>query len=564
MIRISFSILFILFIKWLPAQLVWSETKLAFKDINWFNYATSYAGDDQSLKPTLITAIPYNGVYAYFENAWKSQQIIIDSLLFNFNTALNDNSLQFSTYDSSEVYFLAPGIFSNNAIDYEYRIILNGKTVVKPWTAISQFADNSFQLNNFKKGMAFLGGYKTTWNNLLIAQLRRKGIDTILSFSAVFWEEIKPAILNIYTSGELNGFLARLKKSWDHSLTNEERKKWQSLYSKDEIDSTNFLPKKLILAANDNNIIFFLQGDIYKKEALEYQLQKDKRTHTDWKSNDYDNNLIWLQNLSPGEYRLNIRYHSQRHNITSYPFRIKSFWHQHILARIVFITFAGLLFLLVYRLWKQKKISINEKLKKEKLDVQLKALRAQLNPHFIFNALGSIQGLINNNQIDTANYYLTEFSTLLRESLKNKDAEYVPLSKEIQLLETYLSLEQLRFHFQYTISIEDSIPANEIEIPFLLIQPLVENAIKHGAGPLYENGLVEIYFSSNNKDFRIAIVDNGKGYETSSLSKGFGINLVKERITLLNESLSNQKINLSFESNQSNRTSIQLVFENWF
>ncbi len=564
MIRILFSIFFILLVKCLPAQEVWSESALAFKDINWFNYATSYAGDNEPSKPTIVTAIPYNGVYTYFDNTWKLQRITIDSSLFNFNKALTDNSLQFSTYDSSEVYFLAPGIFSNNAINYEYRIILNGKTVVKPWTAISQFADNSFQLNNFKKGMAFLGGYKTTWNNLLIVQIRNKTVDSVLSFSAVTWEEIKPALLNIYPSGELNGFLARLKKSWDNSLTREEQKKWQSFYSKEEIDPITYLPKKLILPGSNNNIIFYLQGDIYKKEALEYQLQKDSKTKTEWKSNDFDNNLIWLQNLSPGEYLLNIRYRSQRQNITSYPFRIKSFWYQHPVARIVFLALASLLPFLVYRFWKQKKISAAEKSKKEKLDVQLKALRAQLNPHFIFNALGSIQGLINNNQIDTANYYLTEFSTLLRESLKNKDEEYVPLSKEVQLLETYLSLEQLRFHFKYTISVQDSLPANEIEIPSLLIQPLVENAIKHGAGPLYEKGIVEIHFSINKSDFRISIVDNGSGYAVSSPSNGFGINLVKERIMLLNESLSNQKIHLSFESNKINHTSVQLIFENWF
>ncbi|MFM9910383.1 MAG: sensor histidine kinase, partial [Chitinophagaceae bacterium] len=561
---ILFSIFFILLVKCLPAQVVWSESDLAFKDINWFNYATSYAGVDEPAKPTIVTAIPYNGVYTYFDNTWKPQRITIDSSLFNFNPGLIDNSLQFSTYDSSDVYFLAPGIYSNNAINYEYRIILNGQTVVKPWTAITRFADNSFQLNNFKKGMAFLGGYKTTWNNLLIAQIRNKTVDSILSFSAVTWEEIKPALLNIYPSGELNGFLARLKKSWDNSLTREEQKKWQSVYSKEEIDPFTHLPKKLILPGSNNNIIFYLQGDIYKKEALEYQLEKDSKIKTKWKSNDFDNNLIWLQNLSPGEYLLNIRYGSQRHNTISYPFRIKPFWYQRPVTRMIFVILAGLLFFLIYRLWKQKQITRSEKLKKEKLHTQLKSLRAQLNPHFVFNALGSIQGLINNNQIDNANHYLTEFSSLLRESLKNKDAENVPLSEEVKLLETYLSLEQLRFHFKYTISVQDSLPANEIEIPSLLIQPLVENAIKHGAGPLYEKGVVEIHFSINKSDFRISIVDNGSGYAASSPSNGFGINLVKERIMLLNESLSNQKIHLSFESNKINHTSVQLIFENWF
>lgn len=562
--KILFIIPFIFFTVWVKSQPRWSSDSTPFGSIDWYNYATSYAGnDDQSPTPTIVTAIPYNGVYTYFDNGISNTNFSIDSSLFCFTPSLIENSRQYDTYDSAAIYFLVPGIFSANASEYEYRLLLNGKEIIKPWTAITQFADTGFQLNAFKKGMAFLGGYRTVWGNFLVAQVRKKNSRDILSFSVVNWQPVKPVILNIYKADELNGFLARLKKNYDYSLSSKEKKKWQSQYKPEEIDSFTFLPRKLILPETDDNIVFFLQSDIYKKEALEYQLVKNDMIYTGWRPNDFDNNLIWLKNLHPGEYILQIRYRSQRHNITSYPFYIEPAWYRHPLLKIGIGALAGFILFLLFRFWNQKKNIVAEKLKKEKLALELKALRAQLNPHFIFNALSSIQGLVNKNDIAGANHYLTEFSSLLRESLKNKDAEYLPLDKELQLLETYLRLEQMRFRFQYTITVSGNITSSEIEIPSLLIQPLVENAIKHGAGPKNENGSIQIRVFAEQKNLVITIADNGTGFSISGSSKGYGLLLVKERIELLNKSLHSQQIDLSIESNTGSPTTARFTFVNW-
>ena len=133
------------------------------------------------------------------------------------------------------------------------------------------------------------------------------------------------------------------------------------------------------------------------------------------------------------------------------------------------------------------------RLNKEKLEVSLQSIRSQLNPHFIFNALNSIQALINKNDTDVANKYLSDFSSLLRESLQYNDRVYIPLDIEKQMLDTYLRLEQLRFQFAYSISCSNENLANT-EIPSLLIQPLVENAVKHGISGLHEKGKIEIVF----------------------------------------------------------------------
>lgn len=354
-----------------------------------------------------------------------------------------------------------------------------------------------------------------------------------------------------------------MKKPYDFSVSKEELNKWKLLYKPGELDSANGLPKKLLLNATEDNIIFYLEGNIYKKEALEYQLVKNGKVNSNWKPNDFDNNFIWLKNLTPGDYELQMRFRSQRHNVTSYPFFIKPQWYQTIAFKTGVFLFIGLIAFLLFRLRKQQQKTAFEKNRKEKLHLELKALRSQLNPHFVFNALGSIQGLMNKNEPDAANHYLTEFSSLLRESLKNKDAEYVPLQKELKILDTYIKLEQLRFRFKYTVTVAEDAALNDVEIPSLLIQPLVENAIKHGAGPKYENGLLQIKFSTSNRNLLIDIADNGNGFDTTEINNGFGLKLVKERIQLLNDSFNGQQIQLSFNSQDKVSTVVHLIFKNW-
>ena len=133
------------------------------------------------------------------------------------------------------------------------------------------------------------------------------------------------------------------------------------------------------------------------------------------------------------------------------------------------------------------------------LQIEQKVIRAQLNPHFTFNALSSIQSLMNQNKIEEANYYFTEFGSLLRTSLHNNEKEMLPLQIELQTLEQYITLEQLRFGFAYKIDVAKNINTSTIEVPLLLLQPLVENAIKHGISNLQNDGQisVEVYIRTN-------------------------------------------------------------------
>ena len=107
-------------------------------------------------------------------------------------------------------------------------------------------------------------------------------------------------------------------------------------------------------------------------------------------------------------------------------------------------------------------------------ELELRAIRSQMNPHFIFNALSSIQNLINRSANQEANKYLIDFSRLLRKVLATSEKKLVPLSDEIEQLQLYLKLEQLRFPFSYSLTVDNNIEPDAIEIPGMLIQPFVE------------------------------------------------------------------------------------------
>ncbi|HVX50313.1 MAG TPA: histidine kinase, partial [Chitinophagaceae bacterium] len=202
--------------------------------------------------------------------------------------------------------------------------------------------------------------------------------------------------------------------------------------------------------------------------------------------------------------------------------------------------------------------------KKARLGLELKALHAQLNPHFVFNALSSIQGLINKNNIAGANKYLSKFGALMRSSLEAGEKDLISLDKEIEALETYLSLEQLRFGFKYAIHTDAAINPAETDIPALLLQPVVENAVKHGVAGLEEKGQITLSFTRQGNDMLVTVADNGSGFKYDGNNKGLGLKLTRERIHLLNEILKGRPVALSIEEDGQNGAAVCLLLKNWW
>ena len=187
----------------------------------------------------------------------------------------------------------------------------------------------------------------------------------------------------------------------------------------------------------------------------------------------------------------------------------------------------------------------NSTLKQRSADLEMQALRAQMNPHFLFNSLNSINMFILENNKLQASEYLSKFSRLIRLILQNSQEAFIPLDKELEALQLYMELESLRFEnkFEYAISVADDIDTTAVRVPPLIIQPYVENAIWHGLIHKKDKGYLEIKVYSQDDILVYKIVDNGigrkKAEELKSKSaikeKSMGMRITADRIAILRQ-----------------------------
>jgi hypothetical protein len=183
-------------------------------------------------------------------------------------------------------------------------------------------------------------------------------------------------------------------------------------------------------------------------------------------------------------------------------------------------------------------------------ELEMQALRAQMNPHFIFNCLSSINSFILKNQTEDASDYLTKFSRLIRMVLSNSNKAFITLEEELDMLKLYLDMERLRFKnsFDYNITFTNSFDADNVCIPPLLLQPFAENAIWHGLMHKHAPGKLEISLSIEGKVLTCVITDNGIGRTKAEFFKGksaeknksMGIKITTERLAMLNINLDGQ------------------------
>ncbi|MBS1586162.1 MAG: histidine kinase [Bacteroidetes bacterium] len=207
-------------------------------------------------------------------------------------------------------------------------------------------------------------------------------------------------------------------------------------------------------------------------------------------------------------------------------------------------------------------------------DVTFSALRAQMNPHFIFNCLNSIKLYTEQNNTAAASAYLTKFARLIRSTLDNARAEQTTLASEIEMLKLYLEMEAMRFKekLHYEIIVAEGIDTDFVEIPPLLIQPFVENALWHGIMPKPEGGEVRITIAQSElrDSLLISVTDDGIGREkamamkpaTSGDHKSYGIKVSAERLALINEKYKTKaEINITDlrdEQGQASGTSVDI------
>lgn len=238
------------------------------------------------------------------------------------------------------------------------------------------------------------------------------------------------------------------------------------------------------------------------------------------------------------------------------------FTSKDFLKGIIIGGFFGLVGVLILNNRKKRaaKIIAQKLQEKEIAKLQLDSVRSQLNPHFLFNALAGIQNLMNKNEIDNANRYLSKFARLTRNVLDHK--ELISLTAEKTLLDDYLQMEQLRFGFQYIITASSDLEVENIEIPAMLLQPFVENAVKHGIAGKGNDGKIEISFIKQETDLILSVKDNGNGFDVEKDYAGLGLALTKNRISLLNSIYKETTFLLEMKAD-ANGTLIRITINQW-
>lgn len=225
---------------------------------------------------------------------------------------------------------------------------------------------------------------------------------------------------------------------------------------------------------------------------------------------------------------------------------VASRWAIGLLLILILIGLFAVVYIL--KVSKQRRIA-NQKL-------ALRTLRSQMNPHFIFNALNSVNSFISENDQRSANKFLTSFSRLMRLVMENSEYDFIPIQKELEILGIYLELEHFRFKdkFDYKIHIDESLDDDDFEIPPMLIQPYIENAIWHGLRYKENSGNLNLKLTKKETDLHVAISDNGIGRKKSAelktnnqkKNRSTALRNIKERIQIVNE-LHGLKIDVSIK-----------------
>ncbi|NIG51878.1 sensor histidine kinase [Chitinophaga sp. Cy-1792] len=254
-------------------------------------------------------------------------------------------------------------------------------------------------------------------------------------------------------------------------------------------------------------------------------------------------------NLPPGSYTFRVKAANATstfsEHITELHIRIKpAFWQTNWFRLLALMLTAALIYC-YFRL----RVSLIRKEAKHRNAVQqkiaqleMKALRAQMNPHFIFNALNSIQIFMMKNETESAQAYLSRFAKLIRNVLDNSQLNNISISREISMLENYMELEKLRFtdQFEYKINIDPALDADMIQMPTMIVQPFVENAIWHGLVHKKDKGRVTICFREVAERVHCTIEDNGVGRERSAAIKQLqglqhssrGLQITRDRLSI--------------------------------
>lgn len=308
------------------------------------------------------------------------------------------------------------------------------------------------------------------------------------------------------------------------------------VFKSDEISYTNFKNSRLEFYYQSVSFMPTQQNNYYYR-LKNYQNYWLKTTDT----------KLTFGNLPPGNFVFEIYAQNPYSGKKSGIYRSSvvvnpQFWQRPLFQVFVLLVCIGVVILIYQRMVRRnrKKIELQESL----LRLKQEALNAKLNPHFIFNALNSIQNFIAKNNSMESIRYLAKFAKLIRLVLDSSARELVSLADELQLIELYLDLEQLRFRdkLEFSIVVDPDIDPEKIEVPLFLLEPYVENAVWHGINHKEKGGKVEVFVKFENEILKCSIADNGIGRAQSfalktkkeKVHQSHGLKINERRIEVIN------------------------------
>lgn len=295
-----------------------------------------------------------------------------------------------------------------------------------------------------------------------------------------------------------------------------------------------------------------------------FKFQYRWNNESSWQSFPEASDVLVLDNIPSGRNELAIRSFVKINESTTDPvllhiYRAYPWWRQWWFYTLVALGIGGVSFLIFWRINRRKQVELQLKLEnifkeREMVSLQLENLRSQMNPHFVFNALNSIQDYIVGNERRLASKFLVKFSRLIRLYLEHSRTAQISVEEEIEALQLYLELEKDRFEksLHYQLIVDPSLPIKQLYIPSLLLQPYVENAINHGL--LHKEGYRNlcVMFKRSNELLVCTIEDNGIGrtianqLRTQRNHTSFSTKANADRIALINRNL-NQKLDVTIE-----------------
>lgn len=499
-------------------------------------------------------------------------------------------SKSYSAYfisDSSEVELIALGITPDNAKDYKYHVVENDSVERVPWSSVPMMA----QEHGAKKPYALLGKYRAPGKRIMIEVINTRNYS--IRDGVIFdWRiDYKPRISQMIV-GKANNVYFNINYA-----------KLNCKYAT-RFDSLSGLPQDLKFPVDS---VEELSLEFKQHETVPYSLYlvKNIGAKVDTVQIEYfftgDTYLLGSKLFDkPGKYQLLIHRAGDLgswggQQMLRLPFEVlpsplieKKISIKQLLPYILgAIALMGLAFAGYYRYNKSKLKRATAK--NEAVSLQLKSIRSQLNPHFMFNALAAIQGLMNKNDVAGANHYLAKFADLTRLVLQSGEVEMISLEDELRMLDDYLQMEQLRFRFAYEILVDQAINQANIEIPLMLLQPFVENAVKHGVATLLQRGRIEVSVKQNDHRLILTVKDNGRGFtanlaanmtdhqaptiaanqtatsgsvQTTVPGTGLGLKLSRQRIALLNQKYRSPRVSLVVNSGTAG-TTVTIQLDQW-